>query len=165
MIGKLGQKADHTFRTDSTQFNLCTEQTYNELIKIFSIDKMKGFKNFIELNTIDIRFRKNLIKEMTEQYPFTFNLWEGKKYKSNILRYKKDYDGYHPTQKPVLLLEDLIKTFSNEGDLVVDLTAGSGSTAVACLNTKRNYIIIEKEERYYEISKRRVNMTPELLFV
>ena len=55
-----------------------------------------------------------------------------------FLKYKKDYNGHHPTQKPILLLEDLIKTFSNENDLVVDLTMGSGSTLVACKNTNRN---------------------------
>jgi len=136
----------------NTQFNLCTQQKYNELIDEFAIDKMEGFRTFEDLRIIDRKFDS------------TFNLWEGNKYKSNILKYKKDYDGYHPTQKPVLLLEDLIKTFSNEGDLVVDLTAGSGSTAVACINTKRNYILIEKEEKYYEIAKRRIDTIQKLLF-
>jgi site-specific DNA-methyltransferase (adenine-specific) len=60
-----------------------------------------------------------------------------------------------PTQKPVLLLEDLIKTFSNENDLVVDLTMGSGSTGVACRNTNRNFIGIEKDENYYNVAVRR----------
>ena len=96
------------------------------------------------------------LKAMNKRYEPTFNLWEGKKYKSNILKYKKDYDGYHPTQKPVLLLEDLIKTFSNEGNLVVDLTCGSGSTGVACVNTNRNFIGIEKDENYFEIAKERI---------
>ena len=64
---------------------------------------MEGFRPFAEVKAIDTEYRQNLIKEMTEQYPSTFNLWEGNKYKSNILKYKKDYDGYHPTQKPVLL--------------------------------------------------------------
>ncbi len=86
-----------------------------------------------------------------------FNLWEGKKYKSNILKYKKDYDGHHPTQKPVLLLEDLIKTFSNENDLVVDLTMGSGSTGVACKNTNRDFIGIEMNEAYFKIAEQRIN--------
>jgi len=153
---KLGhRKAEHTFYIDSTQYGLCTEKTYNELINKLDIDMWNGFKSFTELKEIDDQFKKDL--------PSTFNLWEGNKYKSNILKYKKDYDGYHPTQKPILLLEDLIKTFSNEGDLVVDLTAGSGSTAVAGINTKRKYIIIEKEEKYYEISKCRVKAIPELL--
>lgn len=86
----------------------------------------------------------------------TFNLWEGNKYKSNILKYKKDYNGYHPTQKPVMLLEDLIKTFSNEGNLVVDLTMGSGSTGVACVNTNRDFIGIELNEGYFTIAEKRI---------
>ena len=73
------------------------------------------------------------------------------------LKYKKDYNGHHPTQKPVLLLEDLIKTFSNENDLVVDLTMGSGSTGVACKNTNRNFIGIEKDENYFKIAEQRIN--------
>ena len=74
----------------------------------------------------------------------------------SILKYKKDYDGYHPTQKPVALLEDLVKTFSNEGDTVVDLTMGSGSTGVACKNTGRNFIGIELDETYFNIAKERI---------
>ena len=97
------------------------------------------------------------LTEMNNKYcGSTFNLWEGKKYKSNILKYKKDYDGHHPTQKPVLLLEDLIKTFSNENDVVVDLTMGSGTTAIACMNTNRNFIGIELDEHYFAIAKKRV---------
>lgn len=89
----------------------------------------------------------------------TFNLWEGNKYKSNILKYKKDNEGLHPTQKPILLLEDLIKTFSNENDLVVDLTMGSGSTGVACKNTNRDFIGIEMSEQYFNIAQKRINGT------
>ena len=159
IVEKIGQKADHTFRTNSTQFSLCTEKTYLELIELFNIDKIEGFKNFAELKQIDTEYRTDLLNQMNEQYPSTFNLWEGKKYKSNILKYKKDYDGYHPTQKPVLLLEDLIKTFSNENNLVVDLTMGSGSAGVACKNTNRNFIGIELDEKYFEIAKERINNT------
>jgi site-specific DNA-methyltransferase (adenine-specific) len=152
---KLGhRRAEHTFYIDSTQFSLCTEKTYLELIKHFSIDKMEGFKPFSDLVKIE------------DPNKSTFNLWEGNKYKSNILKYKKDYDGHHPTQKPVLLLEDLIKTFSNEGDLVVDLTMGSGSTGVACVNTNRNFIGIEKDEKYFKIAEERIekHTTQERLF-
>jgi len=139
------RRAEHTFYVDSSQFDLCTEPTYNELIEHFSIDKMEGFKTFAELKPINDKFAS------------IFNLWEGKKYKSNILKYKKDYNGYHPTQKPVALLEDLIKTYSNEGNLVVDLTCGSGSTAVAAINTNRRFIAIEKEEKYFQIANERIN--------
>lgn len=104
------------------------------------------------------------IEEMDLKYRATFNLWEGNKYKSNILKYKKDYDGHHPTQKPILLLEDLIKTFSNENDLVVDLTMGSGSTGVACKNTNRDFIGIEMNDDYFKIAEQRINDTKYTLF-
>jgi len=147
---KLGhRRAEHTFYIDSTQYGLCTEKTYKELIEVFGIDKMDGFKEFTELKAIDDQFKK--------QYPSTFNLWDGKKYKSNVFEYKKEYNGEHPTQKPILLLEDLIKTFSNENDLVVDLTMGSGSTGVACKNTNRSFIGIEKDEAYFKIAEQRIN--------
>lgn len=143
ILEQIGQRADHVFRFNSSQFDLCTVETYDALIYFYCIDKMEGFKFYSELEKINATFNA------------TFNLWEGSKFKSNILEYKKDYEGLHPTQKPVLLLEDLIKTFSNENDLVVDLTMGSGSTGVACKNTNRNFIGIEKDENYYNIAVRR----------
>ena len=57
----------------------------------------------------------------------------------------------HPTQKPVALFEYLIKTYTNKGDLVLDNCAGSGTTGVACFNTNRNFILIEKEDKYCKI--------------
>ena len=147
---KLGhRRAEHTFYIDSTQYGLCTEQTYRQLMVIFSIFNMEGYKDFKELKEIDNEFKK--------KFASTFNLWEGNKYKSNILKYKKDYTGHHPTQKPVLLLEDLIKTFSNENDLVVDLTMGSGSTGVACVNTNRSFTGIEMDSSYFKIAEERIN--------
>ena len=145
IVEAIGQSADHCFRVDSSQFSLCTEKTYNKLIEIYGIDKMKGFRTF------------ESISNESDGLTSTFNLWEGGKFKSNILEYKKDYDGLHPTQKPILLLEDLIKTFSNEGDLVCDLTMGSGSTGVACKNTNRSFIGIEKDEQYFKIAEQRIN--------
>jgi site-specific DNA-methyltransferase (adenine-specific) len=62
----------------------------------------------------------------------------------------------HPTQKPVALLEYLIKTYSNEGELILDNCMGSGSTGVACVNTNRKFIGIEKDENYFKIAKNRV---------
>ena len=94
--------------------------------------------------------------ELKEKTMTVFNLWQGGKSKSNVLEYKKDNDGYHPTQKPVALLEDLIQTYSNEGNTVLDFTMGSGSTGVACLNTNRNFIGIELDEGYFNIAKKRI---------
>ena len=136
------RRAEHTFYVDSTQFSLCTEKTYGELINTFNIDGMDGFIEYEELKKIDL--------------PSVFNLWEGNKYKPNILKYKKDYAGLHPTQKPLLLIEDLIKTFSNPGDVVVDLTCGSGTTAIAAINTDRNFICFELDPDYFNIANERI---------
>ena len=62
----------------------------------------------------------------------------------------------HPTQKPVALLEYLIKTYTNEGEIILDNTMGSGSTGVACINTNRKFIGIELEEKYFNIAKNRI---------
>ena len=63
----------------------------------------------------------------------------------------------HPTQKPVQLMERCVKLWTNEGDLVLDFTMGSGSTGVACKNLNRGFIGIEKNEEYYEIAKKRLD--------
>ena len=81
----------------------------------------------------------------------------GLRYPKNILEFKfHNVGNYHPTQKPVPLLEYLIKTYTNENDTVLDFTMGSGSTGVACLQTNRNFIGIELDAKYYEISKQRI---------
>ncbi len=146
----------HFMRHNSTQFNLCTESTYNQLVEIYKINEMEGFKPYTEIKPIDEEYRSDLIKRMTGASPKVFNLPEGKKYKSNVLSYKKDYSGFHPTQKPVALLEDLIKTYTNEGNTVLDFTMGSGSTGVACRNTNRKFIGIEMDVNYYCIATERV---------
>jgi site-specific DNA-methyltransferase (adenine-specific) len=74
----------------------------------------------------------------------------------SIIKFNKDNKKIHPTQKPVELLEYLIKTYSNENEIVLDFTMGSGSTGVACLNTNRKFIGIEKDEKYFNIAKERL---------
>ena len=64
---------------------------------------------------------------------------------------------YHPTQKPVALMEYLIKTYTNEGETVLDFTMGSGTTGVACVNTSRDFIGIELEDKYFNIASQRIN--------
>lgn len=78
-------------------------------------------------------------------------------YPSNILFFNIETERFHPTQKPIDLLEYLIKTYSNEGDIVLDNTMGSGSTGIACVNTSRNFIGIELDEKYFEIAKERID--------
>ena len=65
--------------------------------------------------------------------------------------------GLHPTQKPVALLEYLVRTYTNEGETVLDNTMGSGTTGVACVNTNRNFIGMELDEKYFEIAEKRIN--------
>ena len=77
-------------------------------------------------------------------------------YPNNILEFNCESKYIHPTQKPVDLLEYLIKTYTNEGDLVLDFTMGSGSTGVACLNTNRRFVGIELDEKYFNIAANRI---------
>lgn len=86
---------------------------------------------------------------------------DGKRYPINLITLNSQRDEVnnsnrlHPSQKPIKLLEYLIKTYTKENDLVLDFTMGSGSTGVACLQTNRNFIGIELDEKYYNIAKKR----------
>ena len=134
--------ASHYFTT-KIQFACPTEENYKKL-------QTTGFfpLPFEEIKKID--------EEYKNRFPSVFNRL-GANSKSNIFEYAKDNDGYHPTQKPVKLLEDLIQTYSNEGETVLDFTAGSMSTVIASLNTKRNCIAIEKDGNYFDVGCKRVH--------
>jgi len=81
----------------------------------------------------------------------------GYRYPVNILKYPRELKNrHHPTQKPIALLEYLIKTYTNEGETVLDNTFGSGSTILAAINTNRNFIGIEMDKNYFEIAKNRI---------
>ena len=80
----------------------------------------------------------------------------GLRHPKTIQKFIRDKGGLHPTQKPIALFEYLIKTYTNEGDLVLDNCSGSGTTAVACVNTNRKFICIEKDKEYYETSVKRL---------
>lgn len=86
----------------------------------------------------------------TDRYPRSVQVFSSDKQKTKL-------DGtIHPTQKPLALIEYFIKTYTNEGDLVLDNVAGSGTTAVACENLNRQYIVMEKEKEYYDIILKRL---------
>ena len=81
---------------------------------------------------------------------------------TNILTFDKIRRGsVHPTQKPVALMEYLIKTYTNEGEKVFDFTMGSGTTGVACVNLGRDFIGIEQDEKYFDIATKRINEAKE----
>lgn len=80
---------------------------------------------------------------------------DGRRYPIDVLDFKIE-KGLHPTQKPVALLEYLIKTYTNEGETVMDNCMGSGSTGVACVNTNRNFIGMELDKTYFDVAKERI---------
>ena len=81
---------------------------------------------------------------------------DGKRLPTTVLHFNRIERPQHPTQKPVDMLEYLIKMYSNEGDIILDFTMGSGSTGVACGRTNRNFIGIEKDENYFQIAEERI---------
>jgi len=83
---------------------------------------------------------------------------DGLKYPSSVLEFQRPHPSAHPTQKPVALMEYLIKTYTNEGETVLDFVMGSGTTGVACKNTGRKFIGIEKDAGYFEIAKQRLGV-------
>lgn len=86
---------------------------------------------------------------------------EGVRYPETVLTFQQKWrrqDQLHPTQKPIALMEYLVKTYTNEGDTVLDFTMGSGTTGVACVNTNRNFIGIELDDNYFNIAKERINV-------
>ena len=123
-----------------------TEKEYKQMFRIN--DTIYGTQDGIY--GAQDRNKKRIRKSAIEQW-----------YKNpeSVLTFNRDEkrDGTnHPTQKPVALFEYLIRTYTNEGDLVLDNCAGSGTTAVACVNTNRKGILIEKEEKYVEIAVKRL---------
>ena len=149
--GILGNGMASHYFTNGEQFLCPTQKMYEKL-------QTTGFfkRPYEEIKEIDTLYVQEIYRKMNVENPQIFNLWQGGKSKSNVLEYAKDNDGYHPTQKPVKLLEDLIQTYSNENNTVLDFTMGSGSTGVACINTNRNFIGIELDKGYFDIAKQRI---------
>lgn len=140
---KLGhRRAEHFFYHSSTQWNLCTKEVYNEIVKVFGINKYKNFREYEDLRQEyeDLRYTHNLDRNHK-------NIWTSTQRNTGKL---------HSCQKPLDILERIIKTSSNEGDVVLDCFMGSGSTGVACMNTGRKFIGVEREEKYFNISKNRI---------
>jgi len=98
----------------------------------------------------------NLEHMSSKEYAHQYNFGKEHGYPKNILEFGQEVNSFHPTQKPVALLEYLIKTYTNEGDTVLDNCSGSGTTAIACINTNRNYICMEKDYEYYNKSIERI---------
>ena len=108
-------------------------------------------------NKYAIDGRVSLLNHMASgEYKPQYNFGKEHGYPKNILEFKREYRPSHPTQKPVALIEYLIKTYTNEGELVLDNAMGSGTTGIACLNTNRRFIGIEKDDKYFDIAYNRI---------
>ena len=143
-------------KNNSTGFQLANKRPLkkHELISVF-YKKQPTYnpQGLIEYNKINKRgsMGENWSEMNSNNY---IQRWTN--YPTQILEYKYDKQKLHPTQKPVALLEYLIKTYTNEGEIVLDNTMGSGSTGVACINTNRKFIGIELDKKYFEIAKERI---------
>jgi DNA modification methylase len=122
--------------------------TYNPQFKVGTPYKNKAGKDH------------SATTSMTDNYGAFTNFRndnDGKRYPKQVLNFPVVERGtVHPTQKPVVLMEYLIKTYTNEGETVLDFTMGSGTTGVACVNTDRNFIGIELDEGYFKIAQERI---------
>ena len=120
--------------------------------------KSRSERNFGERLVIGEIYKINLIQKER-------NKLENLRYPSSIQKFNIPSNNQfkkkrsHPTQKPILLMEYLIKTYTNVNETVLDFTMGSGSTGVACKNTKRNFIGIEQDENYFKIAEKRIKET------
>jgi len=130
----------------------------HELISVFYNKRSKYFpiKTDLDKTRTATQYNKSkLFEKGNSQKGFT-KIVRGKFPKTIIEFSNADRKKLHPTQKPVALLEYLIKTYTNENDTVLDFTMGSGSTGVAAKNLNRNFIGIEKDEKYFNIAKQRI---------
>lgn len=148
-------------KEQGANFMLCKYQPYkvHEIISVFSskrhlyFPQMTPGKPYVS--------GKGNSGEVTRSTTKVQTVNTGTRYPRSILRYNTDKangGGLHPTQKPVALLEYLIKTYSQEGDTVLDNCMGSGSTCVAAVNTRRNYIGFETDQNYFQTAQRRICM-------
>lgn len=120
---------------------------------VYNPQKWEGNKNHKQGKS------KNNFAETRGQIKRVKDDLSGLKFPKSIISFPKysSQCGLHPTQKPVLLFEYLIKTYTNEGDLVLDNCMGSGTTGIACVNLNRKFIGIELDEKYFEVAKNRIN--------
>ena len=89
---------------------------------------------------------------------------EGTRFPRSIQKFISDKNNLHPTQKPVALIEYLVKTYTNESETILDNCMGSGTTAIACMNTNRNFIGFELNKEYYDMSCKRIEENKMKLF-
>lgn len=128
----------------------------HEQVLVFCDSKATGTYNAQELKPKGTMTKQGGNSDNYGERNATEYLQEFTNWPRDVLEIKSEGKTVHPTQKPVALMEYLIKTYTNEGELVLDFTMGSGTTGVAAMNLGRKFIGIELDEKYFEIAKRRI---------
>lgn len=130
---------------------------YHEIISVFWKEKLIYNPQMWEWKQNHSIWKSDKrISEHYWEYKHKMNKYWNMKFPRSIIVEKKEHPPIHPTQKPVALIEYLIKTYTNEWETVLDFTMWSGTTAVACLNTNRNFIWFELDEQYRNIANNRI---------
>jgi site-specific DNA-methyltransferase (adenine-specific) len=142
----LAKKQPMKYHEDIAVFGIKSPRYYPQMVKIEGRKAKKGINNGYQGFNKGLEKTEYLDKVYTDKYP------------SSIVEFSNadQKNRYHPTQKPVVLCEYLIKTYTNEGETVLDFTMGSGTTGVACVNLNRNFIGIELDKNYFEIAEKRI---------
>lgn len=138
---------------------------YIELISVFCSGSINYFPILRDASIetqnrrkYEYKSNKNKLGHMSSgKYIQKYKNGKNKINPTSIIEFNNDLKTQHPTQKPVALMEYLIKTYTNESETVLDFTMGSGTTGVACVNTKRNFIGIELDKAYFDIATKRIN--------
>ena len=148
LMKEMGGVIDHFTRYGSSQWSLPTKEVYDELTEQYNLRDWVSFREYE-----DLRQEYEDLRQEYEDLRPVHNLDENH---NNVWDFKRDKgENYHSCQKPIDILERLIQVHSKKGATVLDCFMGSGSTGVACLQTNRNFIGIELEEKYYNIAKKR----------
>jgi len=130
---------------------------YHEIISVFWKEKLIYNPQMWEWKQNHSIWKSDKrISEHYWEYKHKMNKYWNMKFPRSIIVEKKEHPPIHPTQKPVALIEYLIKTYTNEWETVLDFTIGSGTTAIACINTNRNYIGFELDKWYFDIANERI---------
>ena len=177
-------KAEHFYRYKSSQFSLPTVQTYNKLIELYKINEMPGFLKYNQLIFLAYTYNpqktpgkpykvnahkykpKNIYGEQKGNHKIDVYKQEGvpehenktgSRHPLSVIKCHQFDEKLHPTQKPVELCEWLIKTYSNNDDVILDFCMGSATSIIASINTNRRYIGIEKDKDIFKIAEKRIN--------
>lgn len=151
IINKIGNGGVRHHFTTGKVFRVPSQDRYEALRAATGCFTM----SYDDIKALDDWFKDSLSDDRVK----IFNLPEGEKTKSNVMYYSKDPDSIHPTQKPVALCEDLIRTYTNEGATILDLTFGSCSTGVASVNTGRKFVGMELNDHWFGQGANRVLTT------